>query len=59
MDCVCGEEAELFYKKGLIGEQVWFRCKKCGNEWQDYCHSCQCPLEVLEPDQTCIVCGGH
>lgn len=58
MECDCGKEAVLFFRTGKMGDEVWFKCE-CGKEWQDYCHSCQNPLEVIEPDKLCAICGGQ
>jgi len=55
--CDCGKEAEVFLKQGKVGVEVWFICKWCGEQWQDYCHTCSNLLE-LDPDGVCLVCGG-
>lgn len=59
--CDCGKEnAQLFFKKGKMGgDEVWFKCRWCGKEWQDYCHSCQNPLELIGNDKLCAICGGQ
>jgi hypothetical protein len=58
MKCDCGKEAELFFKTGKMGDEVWFGCA-CGKVWQDYRRSCQNPLEVSGPDKLCAICGGQ
>ncbi|MCK9578194.1 hypothetical protein M0R01_01715 [bacterium] len=54
MQCSCGKDAQ-FELRG--DSEVWYVCE-CGNEWQDYCHTCGKPLKVNE-DFLCSTCGGY
>jgi len=60
MKCInCGAEVELDLR--AIGDdrfEVWFKCGKCGEEWQDMCGGCNNPKVVSGQDLLCTICGA-